>query len=307
MSDLKKASIQIQSVIYKNDIEGLRQALDNIANAIRVDRQSDQVLDWVRVCYGDASPERVFSNEQVEEITEAYQEFFSFHYEFFNKNSGTAAGHNHMAEDCQADYLQIMNPDVVISPHLFKYMLEPFSVDGLHAGMTEARQTPVEHHKEYDPKTGVTSWAATALALIPLPVFHAVGGFDQDTFFMYCDDVDFSWMVRMAGYQVIYVPSAVVFHAKRLSSSGEWQPTPAEIYYSAEAALLMCHKWSNFTLLDKILHSYLGTPEDAPEHKAALEYLSRKESGHLPEPRDPQHKVSDFVGYGYGKSRFEVV
>ena len=72
--------------------------------------------------------------------------------------------------------------------------------------MTEARQTPVEHHKEYDPQTGVTSWAATALAMIPYAVFQEVGGFDEKTFFMYCDDVDFSWMVREAGYQIIYGP-----------------------------------------------------------------------------------------------------
>lgn len=307
MNELKKASIQIQSVIYKNDVDGLIQALDNIANAIRVDRQIDQVLSWVRVCYGDASPERVFTPEQVAEITETYREFFTFHYEFFNKNSGTAAGHNRMARDCEADYLQIMNPDVVISPHLFKYMLEPFSVEGLRAGMTEARQTPVEHHKEYDVTTGITSWATTALALFPLHVFKEVGGFDQDTFFMYCDDVDFSWMVRMAGYQVIYVPSAVAFHAKRLSASGKWQPTAAEVYYSAEAALLMCHKWSNPELLDKILHSYLDMPDDSPEYKAAQEYLSRKDAGRLPTPRDSKHKVADFVGYGYGKSRFEIV
>lgn len=303
---LQPASIQIQSVIYKNDQASLRQALDNLANAIRVDRESDHALSWVCVCYGDASPQPVFTPQEVEALQQHYQPFFEFRYQFFNKNTGTAAGHNRMAEDCEADYLQIMNPDVVVSPHLFKNLLTPFFVPELRAGMTEARQTPIEHHKEYDPKTGVTSWAATALALFPVKVFRQVGGFDADTFFMYCDDVDFSWMVREAGYQVIYVPSAVVFHAKSLSATGNWQPTSAELYYSAEASLLMYQKWSNPQLLHQVLQSFLGSAEGTPQRKAGEEFLKRRREGRLPRPRDPQHKIADFVGYGYGASRFSV-
>ena len=300
------ASIQIQSVLYKNEPEALVQALDNIANAVRVDRAWDHAVSDVTVCYGDASPNPIFTQPEIEALQKKYSDFFTLTYTFFNQNSGTAAGHNRMAKTCTAEYLQIMNPDVVVCPHLFALMLEPFSVPELRAGMTEARQTPVEHHKEYDPQTGVTSWAATALAMIPYAVFQEVGGFDEKTFFMYCDDVDFSWMVREAGYQIIYVPSAIAFHAKRLSPKGGWVPTPAEVYYSAEAALLMCHKWSAPGLLNTILNTYLDTPEDAPQYKAAQEYLKRKREKRLPEPRDPQHKVAQFVDIGYGPSRFKL-
>lgn len=300
------ASIQIQSVLYKNSPDALIQALDNIANAIRVDREYDHVLSMVVVCYGDASPKPIFTSTEIESLKEQYQDYFDFDYTFFNQNSGTAAGHNRMAKTCTSDYLQIMNPDVIVGPHLFKYMLEPFSIAELRAGMTEARQTPVEHHKEYDIKTGVTSWATTALAIIPYTVFQEIGGFDDDTFFMYCDDVDFSWMVREAGYQIIYVPSAIAFHSKHLSSNGEWLPTSAEVYYSAEAALLMCYKWSAPELLNKILKEYLNAPESSPEHKAAQTYLERKRDKRLPKPHDPLHKIAEFVNMGYGPSRFKL-
>lgn len=303
---LQPVSIQIQSVLYKNDPAALRQALDNLANAIRVDREFDHALSWVCVRYGDASPAPIFSPEQVAGIQSDYRPYFEFQYEFFNKNTGTAAGHNRMAESCEAEYLQIMNPDVVVSPHLFRNMLTPFFVPDLRAGITEARQTPIEHHKEYDPKTGVTSWASTALAIFPVKVYRQVGGFDASTFFMYCDDVDFSWMVREAGYQVIYVPSAIIFHAKSLSVDGKWQPTSAELYYSAEASLLMYQKWSNPKLLQEVLHTFLGMPADAPQRRAAEEFLKRKREGTLPKPRDAKHKIADFVEYGYGKSRFHV-
>lgn len=37
-------------------------------------------------------------------------------------------------------------------------------------------------------------------------------------FFMYCEDVDLNWRLRMLGYPIIYVPAAVVYH--RLSATG---------------------------------------------------------------------------------------
>ena len=75
----------------------------------------------------------------------------------------------------------------------------------------------------------------------------------QKPSFLYCDDLDFSWRVRLAGYKIIYMPSAIVYHAKNLSLSGTWQPTSAEIYYSAEAAMLLAYKWSNPERAEKAL------------------------------------------------------
>jgi len=37
-------------------------------------------------------------------------------------------------------------------------------------------------------------------------------------FFMYCEDVDLSWRLRLLGYTIIYAPSAVAYH--RLSATG---------------------------------------------------------------------------------------
>lgn len=307
MKKTDPVSLQIQTVLYKNDPDALMQALDNIANAIRVDRESDHCLSWVRVCYGDASPVALFTADEAARIADRYKNWFEFSYEFFGRNSGTAAGHNHLAESCEAEYVQVMNPDVIVTPHIYRRLLAPFSVPELRCGMTEARQTPIEHHKEYDRKTGVTSWAATAMVIFPYKVFQQVGGFDADTFFMYCDDVDFSWMIRLAGYQIIYVPSALVFHSKHLSPTGQWQPTAAEVYYSAEASLFMYHKWSNPQLLEQVLNHFLTLPADQPERKAAEVFVQRRNAGTLPTPRDPQHTVAEFVGFNYGKSRFTVV
>lgn len=142
------------------------------------------------------------------------------------------------------EYIMIMNPDIVVGPRTLLNLLAPFQGEqGSKVAMTEARQTPVEHPKAYDPKTLETAWASTACTIIRRKCFDEVQGFDAETFFMYCDDLDFSWRLRLNGYKLIYCPDAVVFHDKSIDHHGRWQTTKAERRFSAEASILLAHKW----------------------------------------------------------------
>lgn len=49
-------------------------------------------------------------------------------------------------------------------------------------------------------------------------LFQALGGFDRD-FFAYTEDVDLSWRLYAAGYQIFSVPNAVVYHRQQATSS----------------------------------------------------------------------------------------
>ena len=67
--------------------------------------------------------------------------------------------------------------------------------------LIDAIQFPVEHPKIYDPVTFETPWASGACLAIPHDIFKKIRGFD-DTFFMYCEDVDLSWRARAAAFTV---------------------------------------------------------------------------------------------------------
>lgn len=299
---MEKMGLQIQSVIYGNEKKNLERTLEYLANAVRVEREKSGTLGCVRMVYGDGTPEPVFSPNEILALQEKYREYFKLDYKVFGFNSGSAKGHNILAEDCTAEYMLIMNPDVIMAPRCLIELMYPFHDEEV--GMVEARQSPVEHPKEYDVETKETQWATTACAVFRTEIFRQINGFDSDSFFLYCDDVDFSWRLRLAGYKIIYNPLALVYHAKRLDSKGQWEPTKAEVYYSAEAALMMAHKWSNPKQVDQILRNYMNSTRMYKE--IAEKFLQKRKTGALPKPLDPEHKVSKFVEWHYGDYRFII-
>ncbi|MBQ9759837.1 MAG: glycosyltransferase [Clostridia bacterium] len=297
-------SLQIQSVIYHNEKDSLLRAMSSLANAVRVNRDTTGELGQVTVIYGDASKEPVYTDAEVAELGRKFADYFEFKYVFFNENTGTAKGHNRLGALCNSEYIMIMNPDIVVSPRLFSGMIAPLLDQAQNVGLTEARQTPVEHPKEYDTATLETDWASTACVIFSKKLFVELKGFDEDTFFMYCDDVDFSWRIRLLGKKVMYRPDCPVFHAKRLSANAGWIPTKAEIYYSAEAALLMAYKWSDAKRVKVLLERYANDGEIGERVVARFNEL--KEAGKLPTQLDPTHQVAKFINEDYSERRFSM-
>lgn len=302
---MQGVSVQIQTVIYGMDRNSLRRSLDSIANAVRVSRVQGNTLGPITVVHGDASPARALSEEEVRGFQETYGPWFDYTYLFFGENTGTARGHNRMFEDCRSDYVVVQNPDVQYAPRFFERMLEPFERTDIRVGLVEARQTPIEHPKDYDPVTKTTNWSTSACIMVPSSVFREVGGFDADTFFLYCDDVDFSWRIRLSGYALVYQPLAPVYHPKYLDNEGHWQSTDAEVYYSALARLLMLHKWSYESQCRQLLDAYAQN-SDPVVQRVVKEYRDRQASGRLPEPIDSNHRIGDISNEGYGPVRFTV-
>lgn len=300
-------SIQIQTVLYKMDHESIFRALDTVANAVRVNRAHAECpqVNRVTVVHGDASPEPTFTPEQVADIQERFSDSFSYVYHFFNENTGTSRGHNIMFNECNSDYLIVQNPDIQYAPRFFERMLAPFMERDKKIGLVEARQVPIEHPKYYDEETNETPWSTGACFMVPSSVYREVGGFDAELFFMYCDDVDLSWRIRLAGYRLIYQPLAPVYHPKYLSNSGGWQSTDAEAYYSREAMLFMCYKWSYDRRLETLLKDF-QTSHDEISERAAQSFIERRNAGTLPAQLDPEHRVADINAGGYATQRFFI-
>lgn len=295
-------SIRIQSILYKTNLRAFDLALENLARAIELALRHS-ALRYAEIVLGDCSPAPILTPEMVSDRQSRYRNhgISLIEYHFFNDNLGSAAGHNRLLKWAEADLLLFQNPDVVVAPNVLIELLEPFHQPGV--GQVEARQIPLEHPKDYDPLTRDTGWASTACSLVPRSVINEVGPFDEGTFFLYCDDVDLSWRIRLAGYRVVFQPSAVVFHDKRLSREGKIIVSAAEQYYSAESALLLSYKYSRPDLVSKILEGFSVYITDATT-RAAAEYHKRIKEGRLPIPIDSDHRVAEFINGAYTKHRF---
>lgn len=68
----------------------------------------------------------------------------------------------------------------------------------------------------YDRAAAVFGFSGGA-ALLSMPVLRGIGGFPAP-FFLYYEDTDVSWRLRLAGHTVAYAPDAVVRHAHSASA-----------------------------------------------------------------------------------------
>ena len=297
------ATLRVQSILFNSDAGDIALAAASLARAADFAIQSG-AFRAVEMAYGDCSPTPCLDDDFLARLHAENPELAGVDYTFFGANLGSARGHNRLLELSGSDAVVILNPDVRMSPQTLARLAAPIAAGGV--GMTEARQVPIEHPKEFDTATGQTSWASTACAMIPMAVARTLSGFDADNFFLYCDDVDFSWRVRLAGLSVVFVPAATVFHDKRLSSTAGWQSGAAERYYSAEASLLMAWKWSRPDLTRNYLAHFEGPKGDEFMKRAAAEFRRRESAGILPVPLDPGHHIGQFVGFNYAKHRFAI-
>ncbi|WP_051274942.1 glycosyltransferase family 2 protein [Cellulomonas sp. URHD0024] len=97
--------------------------------------------------------------------------------------------------------------------HLVNSTGNEMRTDGF--GMDRGWLADARHHH---PPRGVFGVSGAA-AILRMSALHEVGLFDE-RFFMYYEDTDLSWRLRLAGYRVEHCPGAIVDHV-HAASSGE--------------------------------------------------------------------------------------
>ena len=295
-------SLAVQVVLFEHQLRSIEKLAASLGPAIARVRH-DALIGEVSVLMGDSSPEPALTDGEVESLRTSLVAagVHRFDYFFFARNRGSAGGNNDLFAEAGSDLVAIINPDCYADPRLLAELCR--GMDDAVIGIVEGRQLPLEHPKEFDRQTGDTSWASGACMLVRREVIMCTGGFDEANFFMYCDDVDFSWRTRLAGYRVVYQPTARVFHDKRLDPQGQVEAGEAEVYFSAEAALMMAWKYARPDLVEKWSAGLVAS--GLPAHAKAVEaFEERRARGDLPQPLDPEGHVAQFVGYNYAAHRF---
>ncbi len=174
-------------------------------------------------------------------------------------NLGYAAGNNvglRRALEAGADYVLLLNNDTLVAPDML-YELVAAALADQRAGLLSpkmyyadhpdrlwyagARQQPLTlaavhtHRDELDTVQPQTPQAVDYVfgcgMLIRRAVLEEVGLLDPG-YFMYYEDADFCLRVRAAGYRLLYVPRARLWH--RVAASTQEQ-RPLWFYYRAQS------------------------------------------------------------------------
>lgn len=89
------------------------------------------------------------------------------------------------------------------------------------------------------------AFASGAAMLVKKEVLDRINIFDED-FFMYCEDTDLSWRMRLAGYRVMYIPESLVWHKYHFSKGKQ------KFYFLERnrlSMLLTNYEWRSIALL----------------------------------------------------------
>lgn len=157
-------------------------------------------------------------------------------------NAGFGSGHDYAIRKLDVDYVLVSNVDLEFQRSAIVNAVSS-ALSDKDVASWELRQSPYEHPKYVDPVTLQVNWSSHACVLIDRKVYLAVGGYEP-RIFMYGEDVELSYRFRRAGYQLKYLPRAVVFH-HTYESEGEIKPL--QFSGSTAANLLIRCRYGNIS------------------------------------------------------------
>ncbi len=200
VSQLRRPTIDIMVVNY-NGLKWITGFFDSL-------RSAKYQHDRLRLVFVDNN-----STDGSFEQAKRQAENLSIRSEFVQtgRNAGFTGGYGEAFRQGNADYYFVINSDTEMAPDAIGKLVEVLD-DDPRAGIAEARQSPLEHPKYYDPITRETSWSSGACMMIRSHALRSIGGGFDESFFMYMEDVDLSWRMWLHGWKCLYLPEAEVRH-----------------------------------------------------------------------------------------------
>ncbi|UTT61975.1 glycosyltransferase family protein [Microcella humidisoli] len=277
-------SLAIQSIHFATPRDGIDRAAASVVGAARAVRRSRPDLASIEWRIGDCSPEPVLDSAAVDALAASLGAVgVRLDHRTFGENLGPSGGHNRLwAEVGPADALLLMAPDLVLAPESIGELMAV--LDEPTVGGVEARQVPSLEQPRPEPYGAPVSWITGASSLVRGTAWDSVGGYDAASFFLYHNDVDLSWRLRDAGWELRVAPHAVVFNDKRPDENGRFVESPATQRAAMLGWLTVMHVWARTEAVET-LRSGIPALENPAYTEALSEFDARVASGRIRTPR----------------------
>lgn len=159
---------------------------------------------------------------------------------------------NFMLSDKNADVglcgVQLINNDGVVAKSCSRFpRAHMFLLQSLGLNKIKLLQRFGHHMNEWDhAQTRQVDQVIGAFFLVRRSLYNELGGFDE-RFFVYFEEVDFSYRAMLAGYRSVYISEAQAFHA---GGGTSYQVKDLRLFYSLRSRLLYGYK--HFSLLNSL-------------------------------------------------------
>lgn len=198
----------------------------------------------------------------------AKAEYPQAHYLLQNENVGVARGNNigikYAIEELDAEYILLINNDIELDETALEkliakanentitvpkiYYYEPHDMIWFAGGEMYWNRGESGHIGNFETDKGqydeekVIGYAPTCCMLMHRNIFEKIGYIDE-TVFMYFDDTDLCVRMNDAGFKILYVPTALLWH--KVSSSGGGMDSKVYVYYNFRNKFYFMDKYKN--------------------------------------------------------------
>ena len=186
----------------------------------------------------------VIDNDSSDDSASMAAEFENVVVRRMSSNLGFAAGNNRALDECDTEWVALLNPDAFPEPSWLECLLDAAGenhdvaalgsrqlcqdnetvLDGIgdsyHISGVAWRERHGAQQQAGDLLSKEIFSPCAAAALYRRQALIEAGGFDED-YFCYMEDVDLGFRLRLAGYKAIYVPDAVVHHVGSATTGGQ--------------------------------------------------------------------------------------
>jgi len=206
----------------------------------------------------------LIDNASVDGSVEYVKDCFPMVTVFVNpKNIGFGSAVNRGVEQAKGEYVLFLNNDLYLDEGCVEKMVDMIEDEKIGAVIPKilyfqernrinsfgnlinylGLACPKYIDEEDRPQMQVEETACGGILLVKREIFKQVGGFDRD-FFMYHEDHDLSWRIRLLGKKLMVNPEAVMYHKYHFSKN------PKKFYYSEKNRLqLLLKNYQAKTLL----------------------------------------------------------
>jgi hypothetical protein len=190
------------------------------------------------------------STDTTKQILLTYGE--KIHILFLEKNFGYAISNNKGIENARGEYVFIANPDIVVEQNFLEPLIQKMKENQFIAACQPlvyllqdkktinltGKETHFlgfdwirDYRKTIPPDEGEIFSFSGSGVLLRKSILGRTKTFDP-FYFMYYEDTDLSWRIRLFGYKLWFVPASVIYHDYKYIPDKYYQSMKQKIFYN---------------------------------------------------------------------------